>query len=354
MKGKINFIFSVLSILLISFSCKNPDNPQLAPSGNYQNGIWIINEGLYGAGNASLDFYHKDKDTLERNVFENVNGHPLGDVLESVTHWDNKYYLVMNSSFDIVVVDDKNFKLQTVISTNTEPRYMLPINNQKAYLTNETANKITILNPTTNAITGQIPYKPGPDSLGSWTEQMVAYKNDIYVAAVKTGKLLVINSLSDKIIDTINLSVGAVDVAIDKENKIWVLCDGTIAIPNINSKLYCVDPINNSILQQYTFPDIKTGVGKLTFNPNKDSLYYVNGGIYKMGIHQGSLPSKSIVDGNGFTFYGLGIDPDNNTIYAGDAFDFTQNNPVLQYSQTGKLLKIHHDGVGPNGFLFVK
>ena len=353
-KPTLKFILQFILVSSLTFSCKNPHNPQPAPSGNYQQGVFIINEGGYGHGDASVDFYHKDKDTLERNVFENVNGHPLGDVLESVTHWNGHYFMVLNSSYDIVVANDKSLKLESVINHLTLPRYLNCLSNQKAYLTNETANEITIIDPSAFTVIGHIPYKPGPDSLASWTEQMVSYNNFVYAAAVKTGKLLVINTLTDKITDTINLSIGAIDVALDNENKIWVLCDGTIAIPNIHSKLYRIDPVSHSIIQQFTFPNINSGVGNLCMTPAGDSLFYVNGGIYKMGIHATTIPSGSFISGNDHNFYGLAIDPENNTIYAGDILNFSQTGKTFQYSSTGKLLKVHNDGVGPNGFLFVK
>jgi DNA-binding beta-propeller fold protein YncE len=83
-------------------------------------------------------------------------------------------------------------------------------------------------------------------------------------------------------------------------------------------------------------------------------LFFVSGSIYKMGIHDQGFPAKSFINGSGHLFYGLGIDPDNNTLYAGDQNNFTQPGVVLQYSPSGKLLKTHKAGVGPNGFLFVK
>jgi len=350
---KINRFLTIVIIGFFAFSCKNPDNPQPAASGNYQHGVWIINEGGFGFGNASIDFYHKDKDSLEKNVFENVNGHPLGDVLQSVNHWNGKYYLVVNNSNNILVVDDKTFKLVSVISNLVLPRFILPVI-QKAYVTSNTSKEITIIDPTTYSIIGHIPFNPKPDSAwASWTEQMVYYNNNIYVAAVKAGKILVINNQTNQIMATINLSIGVKDLVIDLDNNIWALCDGTLATPFIQSKLYRINPQTNTIEKEFTFPGASSGVGNLTLNATTDSIYFVNGGIYKMGIHETALPSTSLVSGKGHSFYGLGIDPTDHSIYAGDALDFTQNGLVFQYSSNGQLKKVHKDGVGPNGFLFV-
>ncbi len=337
---------------LLFFSCqKTVDNP--APSGNYQHGVWFIDEGLFMSGNAGLDFYHLDKDTLESNVFENVNGKPLGDVCQCMYHYNNKYYLVVNASNEILVADDKTLKVSAVIPNITYPRYFLPVSSKKAYVTDNTGKGINIIDLQSNTVSGQIPYNPKPDSAyASWTEQMVQYGNKVYVAGVERGKLLVINALTDKINDTISLSKGAEDVVLDNQNRIWVLCDGTIANPIINSKLYCLDT-SGKILNAYTFPDINTGPGNLTMNAAKDTLFYFYDGVFKMGINQGTLPGKSIISGSGHNFYGLGVNPSNGDIYAGDALDYVQPGIVFQYNSSGKLLKSHHTGVEPNGFLFV-
>jgi hypothetical protein len=338
---------------LILFSCQKPDKKQATASGDYQHGVWFIDEGGFQHGDASLDFYHLDKDSVESNVFENVNGKPLGDVLQCMYHYNNKYYLVVNNSNDVLVTDDQTLKVSSVISNIVYPRYFLPVSNTKAYLTDMSDGGINIINLQTNAVSGLIAYKPKPDSSWtSWTEQLVQYQNHVYVAAVKSGRLLIINSNADKITDSIALGVGLKDLAMDAQNRIWALVDGTLANPNINSKLYCLDT-SGKILKSFTFPDISTGPGNLIINAAKDTLYYTYAGIFKMGINDAGLPSQSLISGNGHNFYGLGINPVNGDIYAADALGFSQPGIVFQYNASGKFIKSHRAGIGPNGFLFV-
>ena len=360
-KRKISAFFAKpllpLRLLLFFFllaSCNKPDHNQPAPSGDYQHGVWFINEGGFMYGNASLDFYHKDKDTLERNVFENVNGKPLGDVLQSMYHFNSSYYLVVNNSNELLVTDDKTLKVSSFIQNIIYPRYFLPVSGQKAYVTDNTGRGINVINLQSNTISGQIPYNPKPDSAwASWTEEMVQWHNNVYVAAVKTGKILVVNTVSDNITNSIGLSIGLKDLVLDAQNRIWALCDGTLANPFINSKLYCLDT-TGKILKSYTFPDINTSPGNFTINATKDTLYYLYGSVYKMGINESNLPATNIISGNSHSFYGLGVDPSNSDIYVGDDLGFSQPGIVFQYNSSGKLLKTHHSGVGPNGFLFVK
>jgi DNA-binding beta-propeller fold protein YncE len=354
-RKKANDVLIIASVSILLFSCKPKDNNIPTPSGNYVHGVWILDEGNYTYGNAALDFYHTDKDSLEHDVFYNTNKRPLGDVAQCIYHFNGQYYIVVNNSQKIEVADEKDLKTKTVIENLTSPRYFLPVNTKKAYVSDIYGRGISIIDLSAMKLSGHITYDPKPDSAwASWTEQMLLSGTNLYVTAVKTGKLLVINTASDLISDTINLSIGAKSIALDKENRIWVLCDGSLATPFTNSKLYCIDPsAKYKIVAQFTFPDKNTGTGSLKTNGSGDSLVFVSGSIFRMGIHEASLPGQPLIDGKNHNFYGLGVDPQNGNIYCGDALDFTQKGIVFKYRADGKLLKSFQAGVGPNGFLFV-
>ena len=63
-------------------------------SGNYSSGVFIINEGNFQFGNASISFYNRD--TIENNIFENVNGLPIGDIAQDIFISGNKAYIVID------------------------------------------------------------------------------------------------------------------------------------------------------------------------------------------------------------------------------------------------------------------
>ena len=72
----------------------------------------------------------------------------------------------------------------------------------------------------------------------------------------------------------------------------------------------------------FTFPSTQDAPSKLCINPAGDRLYFINGGIYSMGIADGSLPAQASIAKGAHNWYGLDIDPQTGAIYATDALDF--------------------------------
>jgi YVTN family beta-propeller protein len=342
------------------FSCKKADKPVLntsnnntpPPSGKYTDGVWIVDEGTYSFGNASIDFYHKDKGTDELNVFEAVQGKPLGDVLQSMAYINGRYYLVVNNGQRIEVTDE-NMKSLGTITNLTSPRYVLSISGQKMYVTDLYARGIWIVNPQSLKVSGTIPYYSGADStIKGWTEQMQLINNEAFVCGVESGQIIVINTATDKIIDSIPVGKEPQWMATDKENRLWVLCNGTIE--KQYSRLYRIDPGSRKILQAFSFPDKNIGVSQLKMNAAGDSLYYIARDVYKMSIQSSSLPSSPYIISGNRSFYGIGVDPYDNTLYVSDAVDYVQAGKVYHYAQNGSLINSFSCGVQGSDFLFVK
>lgn len=71
------------------------------PSKDYQNGFFVVNEGNFDWGKATLTFVHQDginKGKIENNIFKRVNNEPLGNVGQSMTIHNGKGYIVVNNS----------------------------------------------------------------------------------------------------------------------------------------------------------------------------------------------------------------------------------------------------------------
>lgn len=355
------FLFALLFIFSgFLYSCKKADKPVLnsgnnnttPPSGKYTDGVWIVDEGTYSFGNASVDFYHKDKETAELNVFQAVQGKPLGDVLQSMAYINGRYYLVVNNGQRIEVADE-NMKSLGTISSLTSPRYVLSVSEQKMYVTDLYARGIWIVNPQALKVTGTIPYYAGADStIKGWTEQMQLIGSEAFVCGVESGQVIIINTATDKIVDSIPVGKEPQWMATDKENKLWVLCNGTIE--KQYSHLWRIDPGSRKILQAFTFSDKNIGVSQLKLNATGDSLYYIAKDVYKMGIGNSSLPSVPYISSGNRSFYGIGIDPYDNSLYVSDAVDYVQAGKVYHYSQNGSLINSFGCGIGASDFLFVK
>jgi DNA-binding beta-propeller fold protein YncE len=347
-----NFKLAFLLALTALASCKpTEDDPEPQPTGAYSKGVWFLNEGLFSSGNASVDFYKPESNEHEENVFKNVNQRPLGDVLQSMTLYEGRYYAVINNSQKIEVADAKDFKSVGAIEGLPSPRYMLPISPSKAYVSDFYARGITIINPTALSKTGKIDLNSAADTtFHDWTEQMVREGDEVFVCAPIKEWLYVMNVNTDKVTDTIKLVSQPQWMVVDKNKKIWVLASAY----NRASQLFRIDPVSNTIEKQLTLTNPATSASSLSINAAGDELYFIYKDVYKMNIADADVPAQPFIPANGKSLYGLGVNPENGDVYVGDAADFTQKGSVIRYKSDGTLINTIPAGFLPRGFVFVK
>ena len=93
----------------------------------------VVNEGLFNTGTADISVVYEDGTTIW-NAFERANGVPMGDVAQSITYINGKYFVALNGSGKIEVVEPETFKsIGTILYTQKgKPRFMAPINDTVA------------------------------------------------------------------------------------------------------------------------------------------------------------------------------------------------------------------------------
>src|SRR5690606_23344317 len=91
---------------------------------------------------------------------------------------------------------------------------------------------------------------------------------------------------------------------------------------------------------------------KLCLNKTKDTLYFLNDNIYRMSISDNALPTSAFIEKGSKSFYGMGVNPNDYTIYTTDALDYTQKANVYIFKSNGTELKNFKAGVVANGFYF--
>ncbi len=355
---------AIILLLCVVFSgCKKKDVPPDAlPPVTTGKKVYIVCEGSLGNGNSSLCLYLPDKDSAYQDIYKTVNGEALGDVFQSMVLIGSQYFLCINNSDKIIVIDKDSWKKSDLAVNNhgvigiNKPRYILPVSDEKAYVSSLFHNSIYLIDPKTQVNYGSIilPYKNA--------EGMVRIGDTAYVACWDTAcaQILGYNVLNDAPEKSINIGTGAPqELLVDAEQKLWVL-SGNVS-QGTAAALTRIDPATRQVLKSYAFT---AGADPLrpVFNAAKDTLYFIeanynggstNNGIYRMDIHAGSLPQQPFIAAHGFQyFWALGIEPGTGYIYVGDPKGFTQRGSVSIYQQDGTLRKTFLTGVGPGHFYF--
>lgn len=313
-------------------------------------GVFVINEGNFTFGNASLDFYNPENGEVINELFIKSSALPLGDVAQSMSILNQKGFVVINNSGKVYVIDIRNGKYIGKITGLTSPRHIHFINDEKAYISDLYASAIAIVNPKTYEHTGII-VTPGHPS----TEEMVQIGNRLFVSCWSNDHaILVIDTDRNKVIETIETARQPSSLVVDKNNKIWVLCDGgwqqTAGIDN-RPALQRINPQTLNIEQSFYF-EAGESPSSLAINSGADQLIYINKSIYTMSIDATTLPEEKLLNYNGTIYYGLGINPQTDEIYVSDAIDYSQSGVVYRLTAEGLPVDTFRTGIIPGAFCF--
>jgi hypothetical protein len=313
-------------------------------------GLFILNEGNFMYGNASLSFYDPVTRKVQNDLFYNVNGLPLGDVAQSMVIRNGLGYIVINNSGKVYVINTSDGKYVGKITGLTSPRYLHFLNDEKAYITDLYAGQITIVNPKTYQITGVI-LTNGHAS----TEQMVQWNDYLFVSCWSfDNTILMIDTRTDTIVGEIKTGKQPGGLVIDKNKKIWTLCDGGWAKSGTTTRLpmlQCIDPTTRTIEKSFSLTaDAKPS--RLAINGNRDSLLFINNGIWKFGVDQTTMGNHPFLSVENHLYYSLAIDPQTSELYLSDAIDYLQRGIIYRYSAMGAKIDSFKTGIIPGAFCF--
>ncbi|GAB4327286.1 MAG: YncE family protein [Flammeovirgaceae bacterium] len=355
------FMFRVLwyGLIVIAFSSCIKDEFSDIQNFDFKGtrGVWVVNEGNFLFENASLSYILLETGDVFSEVFFKTNGVPLGDVAQSIHVWENKAFVVVNNSQKVYVIDVFTGKFLGKITELVSPRYIQIISDKKAYVTDLYAQKIAIVNPSQYTVTGWIDVKNGISNQHS-TEQMCKWGDSVFVSCwLNDRTVLLIDSQTDKVVDSVQVGIQPNSMVIDKYQKLWVLCDGGLATGLYGRKkatLHCIDLASLEVEITYTFANIEDSPHSLSINSEKDTLYFINKDVYKMSVKDVFLPKSAFIERHENLFYGLGVSPYNNEVFVADAIDYVQNGIIYRYSSSGKLLEIYEAGIIPSKFYFME
>lgn len=321
-------------------------------SAQFTDGVFVLNEGGAGSGNASVTYLSDDFAQVQYDVFGGINsGEALGDTGQSMGFHGDKAYVVLNISNEIKVVNRSTFALIATITGLSNPRF-IAFRDNFAYVTcwgdggDAHDDYVAVIDLATNVQSTTISVNEGP-------ERILQINGKLYVAHQGGygfgNSISVIDSASHSV--TATLAVGDVPNSIVENNGfLYVLCGGKPfwASAETDGALSKIDLATDTVVSTVPF----TAAHPANLEIAGGQMFYsVDADIFKADLTATAWPAEplfSIAPQGAYGVYGMDIL--NDQLYVGDAVDYASPGKVYVYSLEGDLLQNITVGVIPNSF----
>ncbi|WP_298064344.1 DUF5074 domain-containing protein [uncultured Rikenella sp.] len=318
-----------------------------SPAGD---GVFVLCEGNFMYGNATLSYYIPSKKRVQNDIFSRANGIALGDVAQSMALHDSRGYLVINNSGVIFAIDTDTFRVVGTLTGLVSPRYVHFVSDTKAYVTDLYDSRITVFDPRTLEITGHIPL-PGHKS----AERMVQRGDTVFTNCWSyDNKILAIDVRRDEVVDSVTVGIQPNSLAIDRYGKLWAVTDGGYEGSPYGHEAPALWRIDAETLRIERRFDLPMGAlpSELSLNGAGDTLYFLDRGVWRMPVEAEALPAAAFIPYGGTIYYGLGVDPRSSEIYVADAIDYVQPGVVYRFTPQGAAVDTFRVGIVPGAFCF--
>lgn len=329
---------AVLFLALISlFSSCIKD--KTTSTGTYSGGFFISNEGAYGKGNASIDYYSASKDSFYSNIFAKANNIALGDVLQTISIANNKMIAIINNSDKVLFLNATTLAIENSV-TVPKPRYAYPINNSEI-LVSSMNGSMYVINTTSGAITKTI-------QTGFFTDKIIKVNSQYYIefqkmitASVNEQGYLIFDANLTQI-DKINTSFYPSGTLFIGPNILATqLNDPTFAAP---SRITKID------LATKNLETIANGTYSPLMSFYNGELYFFAENAVKKMTASGTV--TKLFDVSGITSpYALNVIKSSGKIAICDATDYSSSGKIVIYNVNGSIYKTLNTGIAPNGIL---
>jgi hypothetical protein len=341
----------LLGICLISCKKKKIEETPDIPVDFFQNGLLVVNEGLFQQNNSTLSWIDFSTDNINNSVFEQKTNRQLGDTGNDIGRYGNKIYIVVNVSSTIEILDAKsgNPIKQLQMTTNGVPKQprFIEFANGKAFVSCFDGY-VDVIDTLSLEVTQRIPVGANPDGIH-----------------LSNNKLYVANSGGLNFPD-IDSTLSVIDpFSLTESNRIVVGKNPQRVISDSNGDLYVITQEGlNSLRSQL----VKVNHHTLTVDTvyawqvnrmekmNTHLILYIStpgsSSIKLFDTQTGTIVNQNFIDTGLFTtFFGIQYDTSRNRIYCFDAMGYVNSGYVRIFSSNGTHLKNHKTGLNPSKLL---
>ncbi len=343
------YLYSLTAVILLFSSCGDDDGPA-QPTGDYANGVFVVNEGNFGGGNASVSHFDPVSSTVSKNVFSTVNGAALGDVAQSMSRSGDQAYIVLNNSTKVEIVNYGTFaSTGTITEGLANPRY-LAVNGDRAFISNWgnfdenfqlDQSFIAVVDLADNSLTSKIDTNDG-------VEHIFVFDGKLFVANSFTNTVQAFDMDTYELLGTTELAQGPGQFAVDADDNLWVISQGNFA--GNDGALTCINTTTYAIERRVGL-DFNPA-NRLVANDAANLLYFYQGNTIYQFSSRGAEPGTLAEMTDFVGIYGIGYDQVNELIYVSDAVGFGGEGKVVRLTVDGIEVDEFSVGTGPNSFVF--
>lgn len=347
-----NFRLVSLSILIILiFSCKKEDPETPSVQDVYENGLLVLNEGLFQQNNASLSWINLETGVTTEQVFLSINNRPLGDTGNDMAIYGGKLYIIVNASSTIEVLNAETLKSikQIQLQNNgqgQQPR-QIKFHNGNAYITSFDGY-VNVLDTASLSITDQIMVGQNPEGLAISNNSLYVSNSGGLSYPDVDSTVFRIDLTSHSVTDTFVVGNNPGDVICDNQGDVYVVKRGDYS-QNDPSELVRIS--NNSVVT-----NLGIAASFLSKHAEKMCISYYdynngNGNVSLFDMMTETIVDHDLLSGEQpQTLYGSIQTEDH--LFVQDAMNFTNSGFVLQYNSTGSFQSSYTVGLNPTKIIY--
>ncbi len=323
----------------------------------------IVNEGQFGAGTGSISALYNDN-TYQNDLFRSVNSRPIGDVPQSIKRIGQNYYIPVNNSNKVEVIDATTFcSVETMVLTHTTiPMYVEYLGGDSIVVSDQTGydggaqGSLMIMD---------IRHGESRDVL----QRLVQMDSPTFQMRLLDGKLFVVGAQLS-VFDADNLEAGAdrkidvdlvdfTNICLDSSGLLWMFATNGVV---------CVDPVTEAVVCEIEMSDVDNLWGNIDIDSAGRWLYFnIDNLIYAIDTLDPKVPTEPIIThDNGdstWTTYSLGVSKEDTILVARVEYGSTTRGRVFEYNIDGSYASTFIvdgveqpyflTGIFPSGILFL-
>ena len=349
------------ALALLAVACGEDDGGFVddTPADASGAGVYVLNEGGFGQGNASLSFYDAVTGELTESVFATANGRALAPTANDIVLRDNQLWIVVNNSETVEVLAVGTHLLAgtvTFAAGSSPTTIAFDGATGKGYVPLRFGNALARIDPVSFQQDGIL-------EVGTNPQEAVVSDGKVYVTDSGFGSgttVTVVDTATFTISSIIEVGTNPTAIVAPDNGKIVVLASGvtwdnpdTPEDDRTPGAIVVIDAASGTVTN--SIPLDSGAADRMELGVNGVAYFLTFGAVASFDTNSESLQPEliSAAAHGAAGFYGLSVNPSSGLIYVTDAKDYTTAGDVYVFEPTGALVRKFTADLLPRAMAFV-